>query len=568
MHTTRPSPSPSLTPHQAPHRHPFPPLPTLLSLSAADFRDRVRRPAYAVVLAAAVALGYLAVPDSDAHWVIMQIGDHRGIYNSAYVGMATALAAGLWLSLGGFYLVRDALDRDRTTRVGQLLAATPLRTSTYLAGKFLSNLMVLSSLLAVLALTALIMQLTRGESATPDLLALWQPFVLIALPLLAVTAALALLFEALPLLRTGLGNVVWFCVWLVLATAGQGPGLPFDGIGVHSVARSMHAEMVAQHLPVNGEFSLGLTYLDQPLRLFTWHGFTPTAGYLLGRTLLLLLACALAVLPALWLPRYTPARTTTRTTRNTTTQTTSSTITPTTRRTTAQTTRRTTAQVTTRTTAPRPDTSRRARTAPSLPLPLWSGELRILLQGVRWWWWLGAALLLGGGLCSSTVHGATRVMLPLAWIWPVLIWSRLGTQQHESGVHGMLGAYPAARRRLLAEWAAGLTLTAATGLGSLIRLLAAADWSAVTSWLAGALFVPSLALALGTLSRTHRLFQAVYLPLWYTVANGLPVFDYMGALHAPDQAPTLTQPLLTLAATAALLATTFTTTTLRRTPPN
>ncbi|MFD8545047.1 hypothetical protein [Streptomyces sp. NPDC059649] len=531
---TRPSPvRPSLL-RTAPGRLPLP-LPTLLSLSAADFRDRVRRPAYAVVLAAAVALGYLAVPGPDARWVIMQIGDHRGLYNSAYVGMATALAAGLWLSLGGFFLVRNALDRDRTTRVGQLLAATPLRTSRYLAGKFLSNLMVLSSLLAMLAPTALIMQLTRGESGTLDLLALWQPFVLIALPLLALTAALALLFETLPLLRTGLGNVVWFCVWLVLATAGQGPGLPFDGIGVHRVARSMHAEMVAQRLPVNGEFSLGLTYLDQPLRLFTWHGFTPTAGYLLGRALLLLLACALAVLPALWLPRHSPARPPA-------------------------------PKPTQEPTGLRPETLRRTRATPSLPFPLWSGELRILLQGVRWWWWLGAALLLAGALCSSTVHGATRVMLPLAWIWPVLIWSRLGTQQHESGVHGMLGAYPAARRRLLAEWAAGLTLTTATGLGPLIRLLAAADRSGIIAWLAGALFIPSLALALGTLSRTHRLFQAVYLPLWYTVANGLPVFDYMGALHAPHTEPPPTQPLLTLTATAALLATAFTTTTLRRTP--
>lgn len=557
-------------------------LRTLTGLALADFRDRVRRPAYVVILAAAVALGYVAVPDADARWMIMQIGDHRGLYNSAYVGMVTALAGGLWITLGGFSLVRNSLERDRATGVGQLLAATPLRTSAYLAGKFLGNLLLLSSMLAVMAVTALVMQLARGESYDIDPLALWQPFALIALPLVAVTAALAVLFESLPLLRTGVGTLVWFGAWLVLATAGQGPGLPLDGIGVNSVARSMYADLVAQHIAVDGEFSLGLTYLDKPLGHFIWDGFTPDTGYLLGRVTLLLLAVVIAVLPALWFGRFDPARS---------------------RRAGQQRGgqhpggqlqggQHPTQQVefTASPSGPGP-----YYPAPSLPVPatltgghrglprpalsaallrthpepgrmalrIWAGEVRILLQGVRWWWWLGMALITIAGLAAPTLHGVIRIVLPLAWIWPVLIWSRLGTQRHECGVAGMLGAYPAVRRRVLAEWAAGVTLTAAAGLGPLIRLLAAADRPGVTAWAAGALFIPSLALALGTLSRTHRLFQAIYLPLWYSVANGLPVFDYMGALRDTNGSGAV-PPLVTTALTATLLTAVCMTGVLRR----
>ncbi|MEU5032017.1 MULTISPECIES: hypothetical protein [Streptomyces] len=43
-------------------------------LALADFRERARCPAYALTLAAAVALGWLAVPAAGAHWVILQIG--------------------------------------------------------------------------------------------------------------------------------------------------------------------------------------------------------------------------------------------------------------------------------------------------------------------------------------------------------------------------------------------------------------------------------------------------------------------------------------------------------------
>src|SRR5690606_8889577 len=130
-------------------------------IAIGDFRDRVRRPAYAVILAAAVGLGYLATPDAESRWVVMNLGSYRGLYNSAYIGMASALAGALWITLGGFYVVRNAITRDERSGVGELLAATPLRASAYFAGKFLSSVLVLTSMLGVLAVTALVIQIAR-----------------------------------------------------------------------------------------------------------------------------------------------------------------------------------------------------------------------------------------------------------------------------------------------------------------------------------------------------------------------------------------------------------------------
>ncbi|MFH8348633.1 hypothetical protein [Streptomyces sp. NPDC018045] len=525
----------------------------LSGLAVADFKDRVRRPAYVVTLAAAVALGYMAVPDSGAKWVIMQLGDYRGVHNSAYVGTATALACGLWISLGGFYVVRNSIERDRRTRVGQLLAATPMRTSSYMAGKFLSNLMVLTSMVGVLALTALVMQLVRGESTSVDLIELWQPFLLLAVPLVALAAAFALLFEALPLLRGGLGNILWFCIWVVLAIGGQGPNLPLGGIGVNSVAMSMYQDMPAQKVKVGGSFSLGLTYLDKPLQVFDWHGFTPSGGYVLARLAFIGIAVVVALLPALWFRRFDPGRARQPAERPQQDQTAG--VIP-------------SVYVDE---VPRSAADRRAsavalpRTPPQpgrVLLRLWTGELRILLQGVSRWWWWGAGFWLFLGVCSP-MPGATRLMLPVSWLWPVLIWSRLGTQRYEHNVEGILGAFPSTHRRVVAEWAAGATLTAVVGLGPLIRLVIAGDVTGVACWAAGALFVPSLALALGTLSRTHRLFQAIYLPLWYTVANGLPLFDFMGAIRIEGRQAGL-PPAVVLTVSALLVAVVFMTGSMRR----
>ncbi|MFI6285965.1 hypothetical protein ACIBCM_14600 [Streptomyces sp. NPDC051018] len=160
-----------------------------------------------------------------------------------------------------------------------------------------------------------------------------------------------------------------------------------------------------------------------------------------------------------------------------------------------------------------------------------AGELRVLLRGVAWWWWLGLAGITAVALTMTPVSGVTRMVLPVAWIWPVLIWSRLGTQRYEHGVDALLGAYPAPRRRMFAEWISGLALTALAGVGPLIRMTGQGDWPGVAAWWGGVLFIPSLALAVGTLSRSHRLFQAGYLPLWYAVANGVPMGDFMGAVR-------------------------------------
>ena len=166
---------------------------------------------------------------------------------------------------------------------------------------------------------------------------------------------------------------------------------------------------------------------------------------------------------------------------------------------------------------------------------LLAGEVRILVQGVSRWWWLVAA---GLTVLSLAVPGdlvrpagaSTALLLSAAWIWPVLIWSRLGTQRRENGLDTLLGAYPAVYRQLAAEWLAGLVLTVALALGPLLRLAMAADGAGVAAWAGGALFIPSLALLLGTVSRTHRVFQVLYLILWYAVVNHVAAADYMGTV--------------------------------------
>lgn len=184
----------------------------LYHLVRADFLERVRRYNFLATLAAAVYLGYCSITGK----VIVRLDDYRGVYNSAWIGCLMTLVATMFLSLIGFYIVKNTIQRDQETRVGQILATTPMTKSFYTIAKTISNFAVLSAMVAVMALAALLMQFLKAEDTHVHLGALLSPFLLFALPAMAFTGAIAVLFETLPVLRGGAGNVIYFFVWTAL----------------------------------------------------------------------------------------------------------------------------------------------------------------------------------------------------------------------------------------------------------------------------------------------------------------------------------------------------------------
>jgi hypothetical protein len=93
-------------------------------------------------------------------------------------------------------------------------------------------------------------------------------------------------------------------------------------------------------------------------------------------------------------------------------------------------------------------------------------------------------------------------------------------------------------------------LALATGSGVGLRLALTGSWPAAGAWLVGALFIPTLALALGVWSGSSKLFEVAYLFLWYIgPLNQTRPLDFMGVVPAAVQSGA---PLAWMAATAAL----------------
>ncbi|HEY0555218.1 MAG TPA: hypothetical protein VGG20_13200, partial [Thermoanaerobaculia bacterium] len=194
---------------------------------------------------------------------------------------------------------------------------------------------------------------------------------------------------------------------------------------------------------------------------------------------------------------------------------------------------------------PLPEGARRFRF-----LDLLRAETRLLLQGQRWWWYAVAAGLIIAAFVSP-LNAVRQGILPVAWIWPLLLWSALGNREARYGTQGLV--FSAARplsRQLPAAWAAGVLLALVTGGAAGLRLALAGDWPAAGAWAVAALFIPTLALTLGVWSGGGKLFEVAYLVLWYLgPMQHVPGLDFLGTLPATAKAGT---PVVFLVATALL----------------
>jgi hypothetical protein len=488
------------------------------ALARADLLERVRRYSFLVTLAFVLWLGIGTFDGS----VSVNVGGATGVINPAWVGGMMSIVAITFLSLAGFWVVKNAVDRDEKTGVGPILATTPLTRIEYTVGKALSHLLVLLGFVVVLVLCGLLLLALQGGGSRFDPLVFLAPFVLCAVPALAVTAAIAILFETTPGLRGGAANALWLFIWSALLVTSMGTqNALLDPWGILILQQSMAAAAQAQLGIDPSHFSVQIAPGDPggDPRSFLWTGVAWSPALVLSRLAWLLAAGGVAALAAVPFHRFDRTR------------------------------RGAGAAF------PRPGPAQAAaRARPSwsplrlVPPGIVGAELRLLLAGANRWWWLVALGLAVAGWVAP-LPAARSGVLVAAWLWPLLRWSDLGARDARNGTEAFVLTAPGALvRQLPATWLAGAALAAAIGSGVGVRLLLAGDGAGFAGWLAGALFIPALALALGLVSRGNRLFEVLYTILWYIgPARRTAELDFMGA--SGDG-----RPATWFAATAVLLA--------------
>jgi len=487
----------------------------LYHLARADFLERLRRYSFLVMLGLVVWLGYLS---ASGQFRMRVPPDYIGIVNSAWVGATMSVTVAFLLGWVGFYLVKGSVSRDYSTGVGQIMATTPLSRPLYMLGKWLSNFAVLGIMVLIMLLEGVLMNLLSGTEGL-DLVALSAPLVVIALPCVALVASFAVLFESISWLRGGLGNIVYFFAFLAaLIVSGEittvgAPGKtinPYiDFSGWQIIGDSVSRAARATYPQSTGGFTFSITDLPAP-NLFHWSGIQWTADIFLSRMFFLGVAIGIVLLSSAFFDRFNPAR-----------------LLPVRRR------------------KKQADSAQPVPADEPLPLAevhlaplgtsrrhfrfeaLFIAELKLFLKGQRWWWYAVAGGLIIAQLASEAQ--ITRILLIVAWVWPVLILSGLGCRENRYDTRQLVFSAPRPiLNQLPAAWLSAFVVIAILGSGAFIRFILAGETFSLLGWLSGALFIPSLALALGTLSGSSKAFEALYVLWMYLLTQNVPWLDFAG----------------------------------------
>ncbi len=478
----------------------------LYHIVRADFLERSRSYSFLILLCLSLYLGYAI----NMGQIVLRFNTCKEIFDTALVGVMMAIAIGFFLGFFGFYLVKGSIQRDETTGVGQIMAATPLHRLQYVFGKWISYLAVLGVLLCVqIAVTALI-QYFRIPGI--NLAALLGPFALVTFPFLALVAALAVLFETIGFLKGGVGNLVYFFLFVVLLIVLTSPSVARSSLlSDPSGIRMLLREIKTAGLDCGAHISLA--EMGRSIQDITWNGVSWSADVLISRLGVLGVAVGLVAGASAFFDRFN-----TRSERRP-------------RLLGAPKPERLAAR-----NAEIPQAGREVRLTPLTPkqngnLNLWRitlAEIRLALKGNHWAWYIGVLGLWIALLLSPEQY--LPVWLSFMTLWPLLVWSKMGSRELVYRTNQVV--FSCARpllRILLPSWIAGVLVTAALWSGAAIRFGLHHQLANLAAWGLAVLLIPSLALMLGVWTGTSKVFEVIYLILWYIgIVNRLPALDFLG----------------------------------------
>ncbi len=482
----------------------------------AEVKMRLRSFATPVALLALCVGAYLWIPDpsgnvSSVSWDLPGGRVEGPVYSASYVGFAASVLVSIFVPLVGFYLVAGSVRRDRERGVGRILAATPLSKAEFLTGKFAAHtayLLVVAGLALAVAFAAWLRYGVGPFSIGGFLL----PVVLLSLPTVTMTAALAVLFDVTPGLRSRGGLVVWFFVFMMLFIAlpmelagGGEKGEPHRFPAIDPAGAATQVWLARQTVPDAQGFSTGYTVHERPIERVPWKGIPLTGRLAAARAANVALALVPLLLAVLAFDRFDPARSG--------------------RRPRWQRKRRSGPAARSEDAAP---PSGPVALTPVTARPSFSGavlaEARLIWSAASWIKWPLLAAAIAAGIVPHEIARAAFLVL----LVPVI--AEVAAREDLAGTRGLVFSQPAVPPRpILWKCAAVAVFLLVLGAPMTLRAFTVSPARGAES-VAGLLAVAGVSVAFASLTAGGKLFSGVYLVVWYMALSGLPDADFAGAL--------------------------------------
>lgn len=456
----------------------------LAAIIRADFLMRFRRLSTVVLFLLLSAIPYLWIPDPSTGRALMRVGRARVLYNSAAIGIATAMLASIFIGLAGFYVISNAIRRDVQSRCGFVLASTNVRSGEYLLGKVLGNVFFLATFTFGFMLTSMAMLIVRGEAPLEPWTFVKQYLILVP-STIAMVAALAITFEAIPLLSGRFGDVVYFFLWTMMMAMpamflikGVGAIRYFDVTGLGFLFEQIRQAHHTQSI------SIGAGPFDRALPLVVMKGLTIGGLGLVQRLTSTFLPLLLFPVALLFFHRFDPARV----------------------RAAGASSRRGWG-------------ARFSAMAKPFVRPFTAAAMRgRVFADVAMTF--AAQPVAGIVLIAIAIASiASAESLPISFALAAIFVADVASRDARAGTLGLIHAAPHLRERFVLWKVASTTLTALVILFVPVARAAATRPDAAIQLVLGIVFIGAAAAALGAITSNPKAFIVVFLSFWYIVVN-------------------------------------------------
>ena len=468
----------------------------------ADFLIRFRRLSTVIVFLLLSGFAYVWVPDPATGRALMQVNGARVVYNSAAIGMATSMLGTMFVGLFGFYVISNAVRRDIDSRCGYVIASTTMGTSEYIIGKFLGNVVFLSTFMGGYMVASMAMLIVRGEAPLEPLLFMKQ-YAIVTPSTIVFVSVMAILFESIPFLSGRFGDVAYFFLYAMslgfivnmMIHGGHGIARYFDvsGFGylMEQTRRNLHTDAL----------SIGASTFDAAKAPLVIAGLNLEGGAWATRIVSTIAPIPLLLLAQLFFHRFDPARL------------------------------RAAAVKGKRGWMGQLNALARPFVRPFAAIPVRGAALKDAMMTFASTPFTGFAFI-GITIASLAAPASLRITIVVAAVFIAGVASR----DRSAGTTGLIYATPRLRERFVTWKLLSSALVAMLLLIAPLFEVMVKHPARLVALLTGIAFIAAAATSLGIISGTPKTFIVCFLTFWYVVVNDngkTPAFDFAGFFSTP-----------------------------------
>ena len=467
----------------------------------ADFLIRFRRLSTVVVFLLLSGFAYVWVPSPATGRTLMQVNGARVLYNSAAIGMATAMLASVFVGLFGFYVISNAVRRDVDSRCGYVIGSTNVRTVEYIVGKFLGNVVFLSTFMGGYMGASMSMLLVRGEARLQPLIFMKQYAVLVPSAIVFVSVV-AIVFESIPLLSGRFGDVAYFFLYalslalvvnLMMHGGAVARYVDFSGFGylMEQTQRNLHTQSL----------SIGSSPFDASKPVLVIDGFNLGGGAWATRLVSTLSPIPMLLIAVLFFHRFDPARL------------------------------RAAGAKGKRGWMRNINALARPYVRPLAAIPVRGAALKDAMMTFASTPFTLFALI---GITIAAI--ANPASLPIAFAIVAVFIADVASRDRRAGTTGLIYAAPRLRERFVTWKLSSAAIVALLLLIAPILHTAVVQRARLLPLIVGILFIAAAATSLGVISGNPKTFIVLFLTFWYVVVNdkgATKALDFAGFFSAP-----------------------------------